>query len=111
MCARALSNEEPKNDAPLKLLKEDESPVKLRVLEEAKRLKPDLTARAKAKSHEPQISEIIEPETAEVQLESVWGEEKKKKFPVGWLVLGTLIVFTIAGWVVFNLFPGSREEP
>lgn len=95
--------EESENEAQLKLVEEEESPVKLRILEDAERLKPDAMARVKAKTHEPHVSSIIEKETEALDLEKAWGGDKKT-FPIGWSVLVALMICAVGGWVIFNLF-------
>lgn len=98
--------EEAENEVQLKVVDEEMNPVKLRVLEDAKRLNPDAMARVKAKTHDPQVSTIIESDDEEednIILEQAWGS-KKRSVPIGWSVLATLIICAVGGWAVLNLF-------
>jgi len=95
--------EESENEVQLKLIEEQETPVGLRILEDPERLKPDSLARANAKIHKPDVSEIMETEPEVVDLEQAWGDDKRS-FPIGWFVLAALIICAVGGWAIFNLF-------
>ena len=95
--------EEPKNENQLKLVEGEEDPVKLRILEDAERLKPDSMARVKAKTNEPNVSEIMKTETEEVDQEEAWGNAQKS-YPIGWFVLAIMIICGVGGWALYSLF-------
>ncbi|NWK56733.1 hypothetical protein HW115_14005 [Verrucomicrobiaceae bacterium N1E253] len=92
-----------KPESELRLIDNDDITAELKILEEAAILTPDELARVKAKSIEPEVSEILDQAETSEDPEEKWGDKKRALAP-GWFVLTALIIIGLATWAITNVF-------